>query len=142
MLDRKKYAVEIDRGLPTPVRQRHLGDRRHGDSDARIGDQDVQPAEAFFDVGHDFHPARLAGDILMPELCLVTGLLDARDNLRPPEIVDIGDRDRRTFACQQLGNRRTDAGRTAGDQRDLALNLPRHFGFLSLLFFYLMIAGP
>ena len=85
-------------------------DRRHRDSDAGIGNQDVEPAVAFSDFGHHFHPARLAGHILMQEHRLVAGLLDAGDNFRALEIIDIGDDDRGAFARQQLGDRRTNAG--------------------------------
>jgi|GEM_PF-6633231 len=41
---------------------------------------------------------------------LVTGFLDAGDNLRSPEVVDIGHNNRGAFARQQLGDRSTDAG--------------------------------
>jgi hypothetical protein len=40
---------------------------------------------------------------------LVAGLFDARDHLRPPEIVDIGDHDRSAFTRQQLGDSLSDA---------------------------------
>jgi hypothetical protein len=60
----------------------------------------------------------------------------------PFEVVDISHRNRSAFARQQLGDCGTNAGRTARDQRDLALNLPRHFHSHRYCWFYLIIAGP
>jgi hypothetical protein len=67
MFHRQEHAVEIDRGLPPPIRQRHVGDRRHGDADAGIGNQHVEPAIALSTSADDLDPARLAGDVLMQE---------------------------------------------------------------------------
>jgi hypothetical protein len=50
----------------------------------------------------------------------VTGFLDRRKKLFTLDLIDIRDRNRRALACQQLGNRGTYAGRTAGNQRDLS----------------------
>ena len=127
MLHRQKHAVEIDRGLPPPVRQRHLGDRRHGDTDAGVRDQHVEPAVALHHLGHDLDPALFAGDVVMQKGRLPARLLDPRDDLRALQIVDIGHRNRGAFARQQLGNRFANAGCAARHQRDLALNLPCHF---------------
>jgi len=63
----------------------------------------------------------------------VTGFLDRSEKLLTLEFIDIRDRNRRAFACQQLGHCSTDAGRAAGNQRDLSLNLPCHFHSLFLV---------
>jgi hypothetical protein len=63
----------------------------------------------------------------------VTGLFDGADKLRSPEVVDIGYRDRGTFARQQVGDRCTYAGCTAGNNCDFSLDLPCHFRSLPLL---------
>ena len=109
MLHRQKHAVEIDRGLPPPVRKRHLGDRRHGNADAGVREQHVEPAIALHDLGHDLDPAFLAGDVVMPKARLPTRLLDPRHHLWAFQIVNIGDRNRRPLARQQLANRFTNA---------------------------------
>ena len=144
MFYREEHAVEIDRGLPPPIRQRHLGDRRHRDADAGIGNQDVEPTIALLDLGDDFDPARLAGDVLMQKARLAAGLPDAGDHLGPPEFIDIGDRDGSPLARQQFGARRANARCPAGHQCDLALNLPCHFHslFVYCWMFYLITAGP
>jgi hypothetical protein len=109
MLDRQEHAIEVDRGLTPPIRQRHLRNGRHRDPNAGIRDQDVEPAVALLDLGDDLDPARLAGDILMQEAGDTAVLIDGRGDLRTSEIVDIGDDDQCAFARKQLGDRSPDA---------------------------------
>ena len=134
VLHRQKHAIEIDRSLPPPVGQRHLGDRRHGNADAGVRNQHVEPAIALHDVGHDLDPALLAGHIVMPEGRLSACLLDPCCDFGAFQIIDVGDCDGGALARQQFANRLADAGRAARYQCDLALNLPCHFrSFLLLL---------
>ena len=146
MLHRQKHAVEINRGLPPPVLQRHLCDRRRPNANAGVGHQRVEPAVALHHLGHDLDPAWLAGDVVVQEGRLATGFLDPRDHLRAPEFVDIGHGDGCAFLRQQLRTRLADAGCTAGDDRDFSLNLTGHFcsHFLLLVVVsvYLITAGP
>src|SRR5262249_42639905 len=123
--------------------QRHFDDRWRSNADSGIGDENVEPAIMFDDFRDDFDPSLFAGDILMPERRLAAGFLDAGDEFRPPEVVDIGHYHRRALARQQFGDRLTNARCAACDQRDLACNLPCHFhSHTTLLDCYRIIAGP
>jgi hypothetical protein len=79
------------------------------------------------DFGHDFDPARLAGDVLLQEDRLAAGFPHAGNDLGPLEFIDIGNRDRGPFPRQQFSDRRPNARCPAGNQRNLACNLPCHF---------------
>jgi hypothetical protein len=100
MLDGKKHAIEVDRSLPPPIFQCHFDNRRRADADAGIGDEDIEPAVAFDDLSYHFGPARFAGDVLMPKGSLAAGLLDADNQFRTAEVIDIGHRHRGAFTRQ------------------------------------------
>jgi hypothetical protein len=77
-----------------------LANSRTPPFDARIRDQNVQSAKARYRFGNHFHPARLAGHILMKKHRGMTGFFDAGDKLGSPEVVDIGYRNGCAFARQ------------------------------------------
>ena len=89
--------------------------RRQSSSDISVIDGTEMPMPAF-DTRMSSRPKRfsisattstqrgLAGHILMQEHRLMAGLLDAGDDLGPPELIDIGHRNRGALARQQLGD--------------------------------------
>src|SRR3954470_20158117 len=126
MLNREKDAVEIDRVLLAPVTERHVDDRGHGKADAGVGDENVEPAVAPGDLGDDFDPALLAGDVLLQKDRLAAGLGDAAGELRASQLVDVGGNDDRAFAREELDDCFANARGAARHQRDLAFYLPCH----------------
>ncbi|MEY9763981.1 hypothetical protein ABH988_004766 [Bradyrhizobium ottawaense] len=112
--------------LLAPVGERHVDDRWHGDADAGIGDENIEPAVELGDFGDDIDPALLAGDVLLQEYRLAAGFRHALGELGPAQLIDVGDDNGRALAREQLDDRLADTRGAAGHQRDLALNLPCH----------------
>ena len=122
MLDRQEHAVEVDGLLLLPIGQRH-GLDRHRDADARIGDHDVETAEALLRLGDHVGPRRLFTDVVVPVARLAAGLDDALDDLLAQQVVDVGHEHGRPFTRQRFGTGLADSGSATGDDGDLARDL-------------------
>ena len=125
-LTERKTPSRLIAVLLAPVAERHIDDRGHGNADAGIGDENIEPAKALRDRGCDLDPALFAGDVLIQENRLAVGLGDAIGELGAAQLVDVGGNDGGALAREQLDDGLADAGCAAGHQRDLALNLPCH----------------
>jgi hypothetical protein len=83
--------------LAAPVGQAVLGDRA-ADGDAGVVDQDVEPAEALFDLGDDGDPGVLVGDVVVQ-----VEPADGRGDGPALVVLQVGDDDAGALAGQQLG---------------------------------------
>ncbi len=110
MLDAVELAVDVDieGGLPRPgIEGLH---RPGGAGDARIVDQNVQPAEFLADRGHEFADLRLVGDVTdCGGEALDAGLGDGIG-------VDVGDEDGGAELLELAGDGQADAVGSGRDQ--------------------------
>src|SRR5713226_441682 len=123
VFDREEYPVEVDRGLPPPIRQAHLDDRGRHDADPGIGHHDVEPAVTPFDLGHDLLPAPLVGHVMRQVDRVLAGSGDLRRQRRAAQIVDVADDDSGALARQRLDTSRANPRRPAGDDRYFSVYL-------------------
>ncbi len=129
MLGAEKHTVEIDRRLPPPVFQREAF-AQTADTDTRIVDQNVKPAEGGDGGGHHLRPSRFRGDVVFEEAGLAARIPDFLCDAGAAFPVDIADNDRRAFARQYFRARLADARCATRDDGDLARN-PSHDAFSS-----------
>src|SRR5438874_199914 len=120
VFDREEHTVEVDRGLPPPIGETHLGDRRHHDADPGIGDEDVEASVAALDLGDDLLPLCFVGHVMAEIDRLPARGVEGRGEVVAAPIVDIADDDRGALARQGFYASLANTGRTAGHQRDLS----------------------
>src|SRR5438270_3295654 len=123
VFDREEHTVEVDRGLPPPIGEAHLGDRRHHDADAGIGDQDVEASVAALDLGDHLLPLCFVGHVMAEIDRLPACGVEGRGEVVAAPIVDIADDDRGALARQGFYASLADTRGAAGHQRYLSVHL-------------------
>jgi hypothetical protein len=140
-LTERKTPSRLIAFLLAPVAERHVDDRGHGNADAGVGDENIEPAKALRDLGCDLDPSLFAGDVLLQENRLAASLGDAIGEFWTSQLVDVSGDDGGALAREQLDDGLADAGGAARHQRHFTLNLPCHAHSLFSIRF-LLFAGP
>ena len=118
VLDAERRAEDVDLEHPSEVVGLGVDDQA-GDLDARVVDEDVEPAE-LLDRGRDRGlPARLVGDVEVRGLTA-----DALRGLRGQVVLEVADHHLRAGRGERLRHPGAEAVRAAGDERLPALEQP------------------
>ena len=120
MLAGQENAIEIDRVLTPPVRQRHVN-HWHCQPDAGVRYQGIKAAEFLFRSGDDLDPARLVGNVVPMKPGFAARGLNGCGGLVSSRFVDVRQNHARAFRGERLCAGRADPNCCAGDQGDLTL---------------------
>ncbi len=90
-------------------------------NDCGVVDEDVDPAEALIDLGHQGARLVFVGDVGRDSHCLSSHLAELPEGLLKPRLVDVGDGDLGLRLGERVGDVAADAFRAASDDDRLVL---------------------